>query len=142
MLTRILIWVMVGIAIGLVVIPVAAAAQAEMFDGKILTVSADKHLTIQQADDQRTFVVNYRLVGALRIAEAGDQLYMAAIRSGRAGPVQASRITVRLPQAVSPSERLRTGTRSRRRLAKAAAANVPVPSSVPTSEVQIGNAVK
>lgn len=58
----------------------------------------------QPTSTQRTFVLQYRLVGALRIADAGDQLYLAAIRSGRAGPIQTSRITVQLPTAVDPAQ--------------------------------------
>lgn len=87
MLTRILIWLMVGIAIGLVVIPVAAAAQAEMFDGKILTVSADKHLTIQQADDQRTFVVNDRTA----ITLDGEAARWEDLKPGFTAMIQAER---------------------------------------------------
>ncbi|MCW5848592.1 MAG: DUF2207 domain-containing protein [Anaerolineae bacterium] len=58
----------------------------------------------QPTSTQRTFILQYRLLGALRIADAGDQLYLAAIRSGRAGPIGASTITIALPQAVNASD--------------------------------------
>ena len=58
----------------------------------------------QPTSTQRTFTLQYRLLGALRIADAGDQLYLAAIRSGRAGPIGTSRVTVALPQAVNASD--------------------------------------
>ncbi len=58
----------------------------------------------QPTSTQRTFTLQYRLLGALRIADAGDQLYLAAIRSGRAGPIGSSTITVAMPQAVNASD--------------------------------------
>jgi hypothetical protein len=65
MFSRILILLIVALIVGLVFAPVAAAANAEMFDGKILTVSADKHLTIHYQDDQKTFTINDRTVFTL-----------------------------------------------------------------------------
>ncbi|MDW8352470.1 MAG: DUF2207 domain-containing protein [Anaerolineae bacterium] len=49
-------------------------------------------------DEQRTFVLNYTVVGATRYYDEGDQVFWAAVYSERAGfPVQNARAVVRLP---------------------------------------------
>ncbi len=83
--------------------------------GQANTYTASKRLTdngqvmriewvFPPTSTQRTFVLRYRLVGALRIHEGGDQLYLTALPDQRAGPIQASRVTVRLPAAVAQSD--------------------------------------
>lgn len=49
----------------------------------------------------RTFIVHYVVHGGLRIYEGGDQLWWRAVFADRPSPVQASDITVRLPEPVS-----------------------------------------
>ncbi len=61
-------------------------------------------LNFQPTAGQKTFLIKYRLNDALRIADAGDQFYWAALRSGRVGPIENSRVTVALPQAVDSSQ--------------------------------------
>lgn len=56
MFSRLLVALMMGLVVTLCA--GTAATAAETFDGKVLTVSDDHHLTIQYQDDQRTFVVN------------------------------------------------------------------------------------
>jgi hypothetical protein len=48
--------------------------------------------------EQRTFTLRYTVSGALRYYPDGDQLFWVAVYANRAGfPVQAARVTVRLP---------------------------------------------
>ena len=54
----------------------------------------------------RTFQVSYRVVGALRIYDAGDQLYWVAVPAERPGPVAAAEVLIRLPGDL-PAEQLR-----------------------------------
>lgn len=89
MFARIFTLVVVSIVMSTMVVSIATATQAEMFDGKILTVSADKHLTIRQQDDQRTFVVNEKTAitldgGAARWEDLKPG-FMAMIQAERDG---------------------------------------------------------
>lgn len=53
----------------------------------------------------RTFTVTYRVLGGLWVYPQGDMLSWTAVPEDRSGiSVEASRVTVRLPQPVSPSE--------------------------------------
>lgn len=61
-------------------------------------------LNFQPTAGQKTFLIKYRLNDALRIADAGDQFYWAALRSGRVGPIENSRVTVTLPEAVDSTQ--------------------------------------
>ncbi|MFN8497761.1 MAG: DUF2207 domain-containing protein [Anaerolineae bacterium] len=54
----------------------------------------------------KTFVIKYRVNGGLWILQEGDQLYWTAIRGNRPGPVAASNVTVRLPQA-APTDQIK-----------------------------------
>lgn len=89
MFARICMLLVISLVASTTVVSIATATQAEMFDGKILTVSADKHLTIRQKDDQRTFVVNDRTVITLDGGAARwDDLkpgFMAMIQAERDG---------------------------------------------------------
>ena len=52
--------------------------------------------------EQRTFVLNYTVVGATRYYDEGDQVYWAAVYAERAGfAVQNARVTVRLPEGAT-----------------------------------------
>lgn len=53
---------------------------------------------------RRTFILRYRVSGALRVYDAGDQIYWAAIYSDRAGPVRSGRVSVHLPADVTPAQ--------------------------------------
>lgn len=53
----------------------------------------------------RTFTAEYRALGALWVYAAGDRLEWTAVPADRSGiPVEASRITVRLPEPVAPED--------------------------------------
>jgi Predicted membrane protein (DUF2207) C-terminal domain/Predicted membrane protein (DUF2207) N-terminal domain len=54
----------------------------------------------------RTFQVSYRVVGALRIYDAGDQIYWVAVPADRPGPVAAAEVLIRLPGDL-PADQLR-----------------------------------
>jgi Predicted membrane protein (DUF2207) len=76
------------------------------------TSSTDQGLRIDwwfapTTDASRTFVISYRLRGALRIYDAGDQLQWKAIYADRPGPIAASTVTVHLPADV-PADQLKT----------------------------------
>lgn len=49
------------------------------------------------ADETRTFVLRYRVLGGLRYYEKGDQLWWKAVYADRPYPVNASTVTVRVP---------------------------------------------
>lgn len=49
------------------------------------------------ADETRTFVIRYRVLGGLRYYETGDQLWWKAVYADRPYPVNASTVTVRVP---------------------------------------------
>ena len=51
-----------------------------------------------------TFTIRYRVDGAIRVYEGGDQLYWTAVYADRAAPVRASTVTVRFPSDVSAEE--------------------------------------
>src|SRR5439155_25760940 len=52
----------------------------------------------------RTFELSYRVSGAVRVYEGGDQLYWVAVPPGLPGPVEASQVVVRLPTEVPPDQ--------------------------------------
>ena len=63
------------------------AIAGEKFDGKVLTVSEDHHLTIQHQDDQRTFVVN----GDTKFMLDGEEARWEDIKPGFTVEIQADR---------------------------------------------------
>jgi hypothetical protein len=85
MFTRLFALLFVVMAATLVVVPVALAL--ETFEGKVLTTSADKHLTIRFQDDQKTFVVN----DATKITLDGENARWEDIRPGFVVTVNADR---------------------------------------------------
>ena len=85
MFTRLFALLFVAMVATLVVVPVAMAL--ESFEGKVLTTSADKHLTIRFQDDQKTFVVN----DATKITLDGDNARWEDIRPGFTVTVHADR---------------------------------------------------
>ena len=87
MFARIFMLVAVSLVTMTMAVSIATATQAEMFDGRILTVSADKHLTIQQPDDQRTFVVNDRTA----ITLDGEAARWEDLKPGFTAMIQAER---------------------------------------------------
>jgi hypothetical protein len=52
----------------------------------------------------RTFTIRYRVDGAIRVYEGGDQLYWTAVYADRAASVRASTVTVRFPSDVSAEQ--------------------------------------
>jgi Predicted membrane protein (DUF2207). len=51
-----------------------------------------------RSDSRHTYIVRYRVHGGLRYYDGGDQLWWKAVFPDRSFPVQASTVTVRLPQ--------------------------------------------
>ncbi len=51
-----------------------------------------------RSDSRHTYVVRYLVHGGLRYYDGGDQLWWKAVFPDRSFPVQASRVTVRLPE--------------------------------------------
>ncbi len=51
--------------------------------------------------EKHTFVLKYRVIGALRIHDEGDQVYWKAIFKDRDAPIQSSKVTVRLPESLA-----------------------------------------
>lgn len=54
----------------------------------------------QTSDSTHTYVLKYIAQGAVRIYEGGDQVWWTAIGADHNYPIQASRVTVRLPEGV------------------------------------------
>lgn len=52
----------------------------------------------------RTFELSYRVSGAVRVYEGGDQIWWKAVPSGLGGAVRASTVVVRLPAAVQADQ--------------------------------------
>lgn len=52
----------------------------------------------------RTFEIRYRVAGAIRVYDQGDQLWWVAVPADRPGPVEASTVTLRLPEALPPDQ--------------------------------------
>lgn len=68
-------------------------------DGSVLRI---KYYFPTASRETRTFRLYYTVRGALRYYEGGDQVYWAGVYADRNGfPVQAARITVRLPQGAT-----------------------------------------
>jgi hypothetical protein len=85
MFTRLFAMLFVAMVATLVVVPVAMALDS--FEGKVLTTSADKHLTIQHQDDQKTFVIN----DATKFTLDGENARWEDIRPGFTVTVDAAR---------------------------------------------------
>lgn len=55
-------------------------------------------------NDVRTFVIRYRVTGAIRVYPDGDQVYWTAVPADRPGSVQEASATLTLPEAVAPDQ--------------------------------------
>ncbi|NJS12902.1 MAG: DUF2207 domain-containing protein, partial [Microcoleus sp. CSU_2_2] len=54
-----------------------------------------------KAPESHTFVIKYRVVGGLQLDGANTLVYWKAISSGRKAPINAAKVTVKLPEALS-----------------------------------------
>ncbi len=61
-------------------------------------------IRFQAQDEQRGWIISYRMMGAMIYAEDYDRLYWNAISFDRAVPVKSSRITVTLPRKTAMDE--------------------------------------
>jgi hypothetical protein len=61
-------------------------------------------INFQARDEQRGWIISYRMKGSMIYAEDYDRLYWNAIPLDREVPVKSSRITVRLPEGAPMSE--------------------------------------
>lgn len=61
-------------------------------------------IEFQARDEQRGWIISYRMKGAMIYAEDYDRLYWNAISYDRAVPIKSSRITVRLPEGTDMGE--------------------------------------
>jgi len=55
----------------------------------------------ETSDSTHTFILKYTAKGAVRIYDAGDQIWWTAVEGDRGYPVQASQVTVHLPEGVN-----------------------------------------
>lgn len=60
-------------------------------------------IEFQARDEQRGWIISYRMKGAMIYAEDYDRLYWNAVSSDRPVPIKSSRITVRLPDGTDMS---------------------------------------
>ncbi|RJP30790.1 MAG: DUF2207 domain-containing protein [Actinobacteria bacterium] len=61
-------------------------------------------IEFQARDEQRGWIISYRVTGAMIYAQDYDRLYWNAVSYDRAVPIKSSRITVRLPEGTVMSE--------------------------------------
>ncbi|RME49579.1 MAG: DUF2207 domain-containing protein, partial [Chloroflexi bacterium] len=54
----------------------------------------------ETSDSTHTFILKYTAKGAIRIYDAGDQIWWTAVEGDRSYPVLAARVTVQLPEGV------------------------------------------
>ncbi|MEG5059627.1 DUF2207 domain-containing protein [Microcoleus sp. A2-C5] len=54
-----------------------------------------------KAPESHTFVIKYRVVGGLQLDGENTQVYWKAISSGRKAPINAAKVRVKLPEALS-----------------------------------------
>ena len=52
----------------------------------------------------RTFILRYRVDGAIRVYEGGDQLYWTAVYADRPAPVRAAAVTLRFPSDLTADQ--------------------------------------
>lgn len=86
---------------------IAVTENGQLLETEIVTTDDNKlrikyYFLTPARGEQRTFVLNYTVAGAIRYYDEGDQVYWAAVYPERAGfPVQNARATVRLPNGAT-----------------------------------------
>ncbi len=73
--------------------------EADPYSGGVLI-----RIRFQARDEQRGWIISYRMKGAMIYAEDYDRLYWNVISWDREAPIKSSRITVKLPEGTDMSE--------------------------------------